>query len=61
MHLGHSMVIEQVKWFQNLGGDVTIAVADLESKQLGSKSRQGREIALNEYVANYAALDLTLI
>ena len=32
MHLGHSMVIEQVKWFQNLGGDVTIAVADLESQ-----------------------------
>ena len=29
MHLGHSMVIEQVKWFQQLGGDVTIAVADL--------------------------------
>ena len=27
MHLGHSMVIEQVKWFQQLGGDVTIAVA----------------------------------
>ena len=32
MHLGHSMVIEQVKWFQNLGGDVSIAVADLESQ-----------------------------
>ena len=23
MHLGHSMVIEQVKWFQKMGGDVT--------------------------------------
>ena len=32
MHLGHSMVIEQVKWFQQMGGDVTIAVADLESQ-----------------------------
>jgi tryptophanyl-tRNA synthetase len=31
MHLGHSMVIEQVKWFQEQGGDVTVTVADLES------------------------------
>ena len=31
MHLGHSMVIDQVSWFQQQGGDVTIAVADLES------------------------------
>ncbi|MEL0266649.1 MAG: hypothetical protein VW945_04095, partial [Candidatus Poseidoniales archaeon] len=23
MHLGHSMVVEQVKWFQQQGGDVT--------------------------------------
>ena len=31
MHLGHSMVIEQVKWFQSQGADVSIAVADLEA------------------------------
>ena len=31
MHLGHKMVIDQVKWFQDLGADVTIAVADLEA------------------------------
>ena len=59
MHLGHSMVIEQVKWFQKLGGDVTIAVADLESQATrGVSLAKGREIALNEYVANYAALGL---
>lgn len=59
MHLGHSMVIEQVKWFQNLGGDVTIAVADLESQATrGVSLAKGREIALHEYVANYAALGL---
>ena len=59
MHLGHSMVIEQVKWFQNLGGDVTIAVADLESQATrGVSLSKGREIALQEYVANYAALGL---
>ena len=31
MHLGHSMVIEQVRWFQEHGADVTVAVADLLS------------------------------
>ena len=59
MHLGHSMVIEQVKWFQNQGGDVTIAVADLESQATrGVSLEKGREIALKEYISNYAALGL---
>ena len=31
IHLGHKMVIDQAKWFQDLGGDVTITVADLEA------------------------------
>ena len=59
MHMGHSMVIDQVKWFQEQGGDVTIAVADLESQATrGVSLEKGREIALQEYVAHYAALGL---
>jgi tryptophanyl-tRNA synthetase len=59
MHLGHSMVIEQAKWFQELGGDVTIAVADLESQATrGVSLEKGRRIALEEYLAHYAALGL---
>ena len=59
MHLGHSMVVEQVKWFQEHGADVNIAVADLESQATrGISLEKGREIALAEYVANYAALGL---
>ena len=59
MHLGHSMVVEQVRWFQDHGGDVSIAVADLESQATrGVSLEKGREIALTEYVANYAALGL---
>ena len=59
MHLGHSMVVEQVKWFQKQGGDVTIAVADLESQATrGVSLAKGREVALNEYIAHYAALGL---
>jgi tryptophanyl-tRNA synthetase len=59
MHMGHSMVIDQVKWFQEQGGDVTIAVADLESQATrGVSLEKGRAIALEEYIANYAALGL---
>ena len=59
MHLGHSMVVEQAKWFQQQGGDVTIAVADLESQATrGVSLAKGRSIALEEYIAHYAALGL---
>ena len=59
MHLGHSMVIDQVSWFQQQGGDVTIAVADLESNATrGVTLSDGKKIAREEYVSNYAALGL---
>ncbi len=59
MHLGHSMVIDQVNWFQEQGGDVTIAVADLESTATrGISLAEGRKIAAEEYVSYYAALGL---
>ena len=59
MHLGHSMVIEQVRWFQQQGADVTVAVADLEALATRDTSLSvGRETALREYVQNYAALGL---
>ena len=59
MHLGHSMVIEQVRWFQDQGADVTVAVADLEALATrGTSLDVGRDTALREYVLNYAALGL---
>ena len=59
MHMGHSMVIDQVKWFQEQGGDVTIAVADLESQATrGVSLQKGRENALQEYVEHYPAMGL---
>ena len=59
MHLGHSMVINQVKWFQEQGGDVTVTVADLEALATRNVSlKEGRRIALSEYVNNYAAMGL---
>jgi len=59
MHLGHSMVINQVKWFQDQGGDVTVTVADLEALATrGTPLDKGRETAIDEYILNYAALGL---
>ncbi|MBT4060157.1 MAG: tryptophan--tRNA ligase [Euryarchaeota archaeon] len=59
MHLGHKMVIDQVKWFQEQGADVSIAVADLEAHATrGLSLAECRRVALEEYVANYAALGL---
>lgn len=59
MHLGHSMVIDQVRWFQQQGADITVTVADLEALATrGTSLAEGRENALKEYVHNYAALGL---
>ena len=59
MHLGHKMVIDQAKWFQELGGDVTIAVADLEAHATrGLSLEKCREYAVEEYISNYAGMGL---
>ena len=59
MHLGHSMVIDQVKWFQDQGADITVTVADLEALATrGTSLKTGRKTAIEEYVLNYAALGL---
>tara|TARA_B100000287_G_scaffold374921_1_gene375039 strand:- start:420 stop:1802 length:1383 start_codon:yes stop_codon:yes gene_type:complete len=59
MHLGHSMVIDQVRWFQEQGADISVTVADLEALATrGTSLSKGRETAINEYVHNYAALGL---
>ncbi len=59
MHLGHKMVIDQAKWFQDLGGDVTIAVADLEAHATrGLSLEKCRKYAVEEYLSNYAGMGL---
>ena len=53
------MVIEQAKWYQAQGADVSVAVADLESLATrGVSLEKGRKVALEEYVCNYAAMGL---
>jgi len=59
MHLGHKMVVDQMRYFQRMGGVLYIAVADLEG--LGARNmslEEGARIAREEYIRNYLALGI---
>ncbi|WMT51325.1 MAG: tryptophan--tRNA ligase [Ferroplasma sp.] len=59
MHLGNKLTIDQIIYFQSLGAEVYIAVADLESYATrGISFERAREIAINEYIANYISMGL---
>lgn len=59
MHLGHKMVIDQVIYYQSLGADINIAVADIEAFATRNFTlEQTKELAINEYIKNYIALGL---
>jgi tryptophanyl-tRNA synthetase len=61
MHLGHKMVIDEVLYYQSLGADIFIAVADIEAYATrGFTLEQTKELAINEYIANYIALGMDL-
>ncbi|MFH1101590.1 MAG: tryptophan--tRNA ligase [Methanobacteriota archaeon] len=59
MHLGHKMVIDEVIYYQSLGADIFIAVADIEAfATRGYTLQETKDLAVNEYIANYIALGL---
>lgn len=59
MHLGHKMVIDEVIFYQSLGADIFIAVADIEAYGTrGYTLKETKEVALQEYLPNYIALGL---
>ncbi len=59
MHLGHKMVIDEVIYYQSIGADIFIAVADIESYGTrGLSLKKTKDLALNEYIKNYIALGL---
>lgn len=59
MHLGHKMVIDEVIYYQSIGADIFIAVADIEAfATRGLNLEETKELALNEYIKNYIALGL---
>jgi tryptophanyl-tRNA synthetase len=59
MHLGHKMVIDEVIYYQSIGADVFIAIADIESfATRGYTLKETKKLALDEYISNYIALGL---
>lgn len=59
MHLGHKMVLDQVRYWQGLGADVTIAVADIEAYATRNFTiPRARDVAIEHYIKNYIALGL---
>src|SRR5581483_8635022 len=59
MHLGHKLVMDQVIWYQRLGADVTITVADVEAWATRNMSlEKAREYAERYYLPYYLALGL---
>ena len=59
MHLGHKMVIDEVIYYQSIGADIVIAVADIEAfATRGYTLEETKKYALEEYIPNYIALGL---
>ena len=49
MHLGHKMVIDEVIYYQSIGADIFIAVADIESYGTrGFSLKETKDLAINE-------------
>lgn len=58
-HLGHKMVMEEIIWHQQQGGDAYLAIADMEAHAVRGKSwKECREVGINEYVLSAIALGL---
>ncbi|HID38112.1 MAG TPA: tryptophan--tRNA ligase, partial [Calditrichaeota bacterium] len=59
MHFGHKIVIDQVIYYQSLGADIHIAIADIEAYATrGYTLKEAKKIAIEEYITNYIALGL---
>jgi tryptophanyl-tRNA synthetase len=60
-HFGHKCVVDQIKMYQQMGAQVTIAAADIEAYNTRNMSlEEARELVIEEYLKNYAALGIDL-
>ena len=58
-HLGHKMVMEEIIWHQQQGGDAYLAIADMEAHAVRGKTwKECRELGINEYILSAIALGL---
>jgi len=59
MHLGHKMVLDQAMYFHQAGGDLFVAVADIEAYATrGFSLEKARQLAIDEYIKSYIALGM---
>ncbi|MFB6209219.1 MAG: tryptophan--tRNA ligase [Candidatus Nanohaloarchaea archaeon] len=60
-HFGHKCVVDQIKMYQQMGAEVTIAAADIESYNTRDISfEEAREMVVEQYLKNYAALGIDI-
>lgn len=61
MHIGHKMIVDQLKWYLDKGKKLSLPIADMESYAArGISFDEAKEIAITEYLSNYIALGLDL-
>lgn len=59
VHLGHKMVMDEIIWHQQHGGDTFLAIADREAYAVrGISWDRCRELGINEYILSAIALGL---
>jgi len=59
MHLGHKLIVDQMKWYQENGADLVIAISDIEAWMArGMPPSVTTKIAIEEYITNYLALGI---
>ena len=57
IHLGHKMVMEEIIWHQQQGGDAFVGIADREAHSVrGMSWDKCRDIGINEYIISLIAL-----
>jgi len=60
-HFGHKCVVDQIKMYQEMGAQITIAAADIEAYNTRDMSlEEARELVIEEYLKNYVALGIDL-
>ncbi|WMW22178.1 tryptophan--tRNA ligase [Methanolobus mangrovi] len=57
IHLGHKMVMEEIIWHQQQGGDAFVGIADREAHSVrGMSWDKCKDIGINEYIISLIAL-----
>jgi tryptophanyl-tRNA synthetase len=60
-HFGHKCVVDQIKMYQEMGAEVTIAAADIEAYNTRDISlEEARKLVVEQYLKNYVALGIEL-